>query len=62
MRVTAIGRTRILIDAIRALDRAEHVVERIVTAQAAEFYDAEVSDFRDLASELDADFRVPNDV
>lgn len=62
MYVTAIGRTQILYDAIRAVADAGHTVERIVTGSASEFYDVTAADFRELAEELGAEFMMPDSI
>jgi len=62
MNVTAIGRTRILYETIRTVERAGHPVERIVTFEGSDFYEVTIQDFSDLADEIGADFRVPDDV
>lgn len=62
MYVTAIGRTRILYNAIRAVADAGHTVERIVTGSASDFYDVTAADFKELADDLGADFMMPDDI
>lgn len=62
MYVTAIGRTRILYNAIRAVADAGHTVERIVTGSASDFYDVTAADFRELAEELGAEFIMPDEI
>jgi methionyl-tRNA formyltransferase len=62
MNVTAIGRTRILLNTIYELAAAGHTIERIVTCEASDFYEVSVGDFRELATELDAAFLVPEDI
>ena len=62
MHVTAIGRTRILYDAIRAVEDAGHSIERIVTGSASDFYNVTAADFRELADELGAEFVMPDDI
>lgn len=56
MHVTAIGRTEILTNTIRAIRSAGHSIDRIVTSDAEEFYSVTASDFERLAGEIGADY------
>lgn len=62
MQVTAIGRTKILFDAIESVREAGHDVSRIVTSESEDFYRTSAADFEDLASAIGADFFLSPDV
>lgn len=51
-----------LYDAIPAVQAAGHRIDRIVTAEPADFYQVSIRDFESRAAEVDADFLVPTDI
>lgn len=62
MLVTIIGRTELLYNTVAAVQDAGHVVERIVTCEAEDFYRMSAADFEDLAAEIGADFIHTEDI
>lgn len=62
MHVTIIGRTEILSNTVSAVRDAGHVIERIVTCEAEDFYQATEADFERLAEEVGADFIYTEDI
>jgi len=62
MKIVALGRTRILLRAIKTLASSGHEVVGVVTGEPADFYRAKVSDFRQLADEIGAEFEFISDI
>ena len=62
MHVTAIGRTEMLYDSIRAIASAGHSIDRIVTCAAENFYTVSKTDFEALAADLDVPFLCCEDI
>lgn len=56
MRISIIGRTRLIYDAIRPLIEAGNVISNIITCKACAEYDRNESDFEKLAADLDIPF------
>jgi methionyl-tRNA formyltransferase len=62
MRVAALGRTRMLMDAIRGLVAAGHEVPLIATCKATPEHEVREEDFRALAAELGSEFLQTQDL